>query len=540
LLLSLLLLIALGTWSHLQPSVVIAFNNAGLSSLKYGGVEYLGFGDLRLEQAAFQPLDGPLVAGDVAGTTTVDAAARRVTRHLAWGSITVYYAASFNRLNMSVTVENRSAQTLQGIWLQPLGLQFPTRVREYDGNTPLLTNPAGQPAVVRLSCASGTVVLASEDGAKPVQIGFPWALDRPKNMLFPLSINTARVHSFPDNSPFIRRAIPAGQSDSFSLSLRFGPPGATTAMLAGDIYQEFAAHFPALLHWTDRRAIGALFLSTAATKWPTNQRGWLQDPKVDITTDSGVADLKRRVLTYADTSISILKKMNAQGMITWDIEGQEYPHAASYIGDPRMFETLAPEMSGIADEYFKRFRDAGLRVGVCIRPQRAVLASDRSRVTQVPVEDPTQLLTEKVLYAKKRWGITLFYVDSNVNADDRNAIDAGVFQRLAAAFPDVLFVPEHSQWQYYAYTAPYRELRQGNASTDSEIRSIYPDAFSVVYTADGPIDRRYHDLLEGVKHGDLLMFRGWFDDPQNTKDGHIYEQARQTALSWGITRLIAR
>ena len=33
--------------------------------------------------------------------------------------------------------------------------------------------------------------------------------------------------------------------------------------------------------------------------------------------------------------------MNAQGMITWDIEGQQFRHATTYIGDPRLVETLA-------------------------------------------------------------------------------------------------------------------------------------------------------------------------------------------------------
>ena len=51
--------------------------------------------------------------------------------------------------------------------------------------------------------------------------------------------------------------------------------------------------------------------------------------------------------------------MNAQGMITWDIEGQEYPHATSYIGDPRKVSLLAPEMEPMADAYFAKFRRGG-------------------------------------------------------------------------------------------------------------------------------------------------------------------------------------
>jgi hypothetical protein len=428
-----------------------------------------------------------------------------------------------------VNVHNRSSNALDGIWFEPFGLRFPERVREYDGSVPLITNSVGQPALVRTSFASGAVVVASEDGGKPVQIGYPWALDRPNNTLFPLSINTGRVSSLPDSYPTIRRPIPAGGDESFSFSLRFGPPEATIAALARDVYEKFATDFPPLLKWLDRRPIAALFLSTSAAGWAANPRGWLQDSTIDTATPAGVANFRRRVLAYADGSIAILRKMNAQGMITWDVEGQQYPHAISYIGDPRVFETLAPEMRGVADEYFKRFRDAGLRVGVCIRPQRLEVMDGGVVRGQAPVTDPTDLLMEKVRYAQKRWGATLFYVDSNVNGDDLNPIDAAVFQKLAAAFPDSLFIPEHSRMRYYAYAAPYRELRQGHASTAADVRAVYRDSFSVIYTADGPIDQRYDDLVAGVKGGDVLLFRGWFDDPQNAKDRSIYLKAREPA-----------
>ena len=98
----------------------------------------------------------------------------------------------------------------------------------------------------------------------------------------------------------------------------------------------------------------------------------------------------------------------------------------------------------LADDYFKKFLDAGLRTGVCIRPQQLVVSADGSTAQQVPVADPMQLLIAKATFAHNRWGTTLFYVDSNVNATDPNPIDASIFQKLAATFPDSLFMPEHS------------------------------------------------------------------------------------------------
>ena len=508
-----------------QSEVSIGWDSKGLNSLRYGGVDYLGFGDLQVNQVVLRHAHEIVNDVDTTGVITIDPAKNTLTRDFPWGKIVVEYQPSGNRLDGKVEVSNRSENTIDELWIQPLGLRFPSKIREYDGTTPLLTNTLGQPAVIQASYDGGVLVLASHDG-KPLQIGFPWSSDRPAATQFPLSINTGRVNMFPNSTPTIRRPIAPHASDTYTFSLRFGDRGASHATLASDVYRDFAAEFPPTLVWPDRRPIGALFLSTAAAGWPNNPRGWLQNGKLRVDTEEGIDLLKARILEYADGSIANLKQMNAQGMITWDIEGQQFPHATSYIGDPRAFETLAPEMRGIADDYFRRFRDAGLRVGVCIRPQKLVISSDRTSAHQIPVDDVTALLIDKATYAKKRWGATLFYVDSNVNPDDLNPMDAAVFKKLAAAFPDALFLPEHSRMLYYAYTAPIQELRQGHALTDPLVRSLYPKAFTTIYTADGPIDARHADLVSGVKQGDILMFRAWFNDSGNQKDSEIYKEAQ--------------
>ena len=90
---------------------------------------------------------------------------------------------------------------------------------------------------------------------------------------------------------------------------------------------------------------------------------------VDVATDAGRATLKKRLMDYADRSIRILKDLDAQGMIVWDVEGQEFTYAVGYVGEPR---SLPGDIDAIIDEFFKKFTDAGLRVGVTIRPQRAM------------------------------------------------------------------------------------------------------------------------------------------------------------------------
>lgn len=509
-----------------QSNVSIQFGSNGLSSLKHNGIEYLSYGDPRLDMLQFTGTGGQLVNGDVSGSISVDATNRRVTRTSSWGAMVLDYTPGPDRLTVAVTIRNNSAEAIQGIWFEPLGLHFPSSVSEYNGSIPLIVNTVGRLAVQPMSYSGGTMILVAEDVAKPLQIGFPWAFDGNRST-FPLTLNTGRVSSLPDSYPLIKRPIPAHASDSFTFSLRFGPAGSTKDTLAGDMYGRYAAVFPQTLNWPDRRAIGALFVSTADTKYPNNPRGFFLDPNLNVFTPAGKAELWSRMMAYADYSIGVLKSMNAQGMIMWDIEGQQFPHAISYVCDPRQVGTLAPEIDGITDAFFKKFRDAGLKVGVCLRPQDFRLAADGKSAQQVSVDDPTALLMDKVRYAHDRWGATIFYVDSNVNEKDPNPTDAEVFAQLLAAFPDVLFIPEHQNLRYYAYTAPYDELRQGVTTTSADVRAVYPKAFTTIYTADGPLSEQRDNLVNSVKKGDVLLFRGWFEDPQNAIVKTIYALAGQ-------------
>ena len=87
-------------------------------------------------------------------------------------------------------------------------------------------------------------------------------------------------------------------------------------------------------------------------------------------------------------------------------------------------------------------------------------------------------MLKKITYAHKRWGATLFYIDSTVQPNGA-VMDAAIFQRLAAAFPDSLLIPEESTPKYYAYTAPFQTfLFHKDLGTDPTARRYYPHAFS--------------------------------------------------------------
>ena len=528
--------------------VTVAFGGNGLSSLRCGGQELLWVNPDAGANGAFtgsafwvsrvtlRGADGKDVTLDGGGPSKVvtDASGGTVTRTFAWGRVRGRFIPLGSRLGLTLTVTDASLDlTVQSIVIQPFWLRFPQRPTEYAQEYPLVTASRDEPGIITASYGAATLAVCNEDFTLPLLVGFPFALDRPNDTEFPL-----RVSSGPENgpndllAPYLVRPIAPGHSDTYTLSLRFGPAGIEADALTSELDRLYAAKYPQTLHWPDRRPLGYLMLSSSVPHRAggKNPRGWFNnDPDIDVTTEAGRAAFAKRLTDYADNSIRVLKPMNAQGMITWDIEGQEYPHATSYVGDPRKVSLLAPEMEPLADAYFARFRKAGLKVGVCIRPQLITKAAGggASQHDQADMADVTRTLIDKALYANTRWGCTLFYVDSN--GDPNVPYPASVFENVADALArqgiNALLMPEHKKVRYYGTTAPYAELRGGNFGTPDRIRRVYPGAFTVLCTSDGDLDGHHADLVNAVKGGDILLFRAWWDDPQNAKVKAIYAEA---------------
>nr|MBA3847064.1 hypothetical protein [Planctomycetota bacterium] len=399
--------------------------------------------------------------------------------------------------------------------LQLLELTLPGAMQEYDGITPRMSINRDEPTIIIATFAGGRVALCNDEIGRPLALGFPVANDRPGHTRFPIYADTGRRDWLPDSMGSIDRPLHPGCADRYRVSLRFGDETASTDQLAGDVVARFRAAHPPALAWPDRRPIGSLHLSSSVPHLAANPRGWLgNDAAIDTTTDEGRADLASRLTAHVDGTIVELARVGAQGVIIWDIEGQEHPHATSYIGDPRQ---LPPEMEPIADGLFARLTAAGLRTGLCIRPQVPVRGAYTGDVHQaeVPTHEIARVLNEKIAHARARWGCTLFYVDSNVTGPGWRITDPAIFRQVAAANPDVLLIPEHETCAYWATTAPYHELRQGWTGTPDSVRAIYPDAFSVVYVSDGDTAGRRAELIAAVQRGDVLLFRGWWPDPFN-------------------------
>jgi len=141
-------------------------------------------------------------------------------------------------------------------------------------------------------------------------------------------------------------------------------------------------------------------------------------------------------------------------------------------------------------------------------------------------QQAAQVLKDKLAYAKKRWGCTLFYIDSTVVVTGES-LDPDVFKTVANAYPDVLLIPENESMRYFAYSAPLNSyMHHKVTSTPIGARMLYPKAFSVLLTSDQGDRSEDHDaLITAVRNGDILVFNGWCNNDGVTKIKKLYEEA---------------
>ena len=480
----------------------------GLDSLSFNGQSLLvspESGELQPQKSVFRavldallPRSSPQVATPSKQTDTVDLS-------YPWGRVSCAYGKQDDRITMRIEVSNTSSEPLNEFSVRLMELNFP---RVPDGGTleagmfgfgfkgpewPLNRWPPSIPStadprfvvpIVRADFGTGALNFCSDD--LELSVGISHTTNPPDATRYPLVITC--------------RDIKPGVSKAFNVSLRFGPAGARVQDLSGDVLERYAKKYPFQVNWKDRRPIGAIFLAGPQINVASNPRRWTMNfGEIDVTNDKGKAAFRAALLKLADNSVQVLKDTGAQGMITWDPEGEEFI-GACYYGDPRLVPTLAPEMEfkndgakSAIDEYFEKFRAAGLKVGVCIRPQQIEVVDGKPVHHAAEDEHAAQILRERIAYAKRRWGCTLFYVDSTATA--YGALNPDVFKAVADAYPDVLLIPENESMRYFAYSAPLNSyVHHKITSTPVGARLVYPNAFSVLMAPEGdrPED---HDAL---------------------------------------------
>lgn len=482
-----------------------------------------------------------------------DANAKAWTYSFVWGSIQVSFQQTGNTLDMNVTETNNgnSGVILDGAAIYPLALHLPVLpVGFNDPSYAQLTYNTTGPSVTLADYGSGEVAAVVPDASKPLYSGF--LPSGGSGVGYTTLISGTAPDGLASFQPHIDRPVLPGQTDKFTVSLRFAPSGTAVGMLAADAYASWAATWPPQINWTDRRIIGTAYLASSPQGDPSKPGGFPNNPRryfndsnaadFDVRTPAGLSKLQTRVLQQAQNTVVNLQRLNAQGVITWDIEGEQYPQVTSYVCAPDQIAQVAPEMESavtdttspykgmkLDDAYFKTIRDAGFRVGLCIRPQHFTVAADgTAQQVYLPDAQIVAEITRKMKYAHDRWGATLFYIDSTVESNGA-VLDAGLFQQAATALPDSLLIPEETTPKHYAYTAPFETfIFHGDLGTDLSIYNYYPKAFSANLINDvdpNVLAAHQAQLTASVKRGDVLMVHADYWQANNPTVMQIYADA---------------
>ncbi len=510
------------------------------------GVQTIAYNGTTLENTALFPADTfhiwHLKATDLAGNVlssgqtgwgesnngeSWNSQTKTETYSFSWGSIATQFVQNGSNLDIVVTENNNTGSgiILDGAEIFPFALHFPVDPAGFHGYTQYAITTTA-PGVSAADFGTGIVTAVLPKESQALYGG--WKVQG-TSTYSPILTSTA-----PDGLaaflPHNDIPVQPGSSFTYTASLRFTPEG-TPAMVT-DAYASFAATYPSQMTWTDKRILGTAYLASSPTGggditqpggFPTNPRRYFNDASVDITSAAGLQAFQTRMLAQAASNVSNAKNLNAQGVITWDLEGEQYPQTTSYVCSPDQIATIAPEMDStitdhtspfygqkLDDAYFKTMTNAGLRVGLCIRPQRFTLGPNgtASQVTLTGNAAIIANLETKARVANSRWGVTVFYVDSNVDAYG-GTLDPAIYQQLITDLPQMLFVPEESTPRYYAYSAPfYTFIFHGDLGTPASILSLYPHAFGanlINDVAPSTLAAATPQLTQSVAQGDILM-----------------------------------
>ncbi len=491
---------------------------AGLSSLKLGEQELLASGRVSARKATFRTGDEPAVETNDIPKEQFDAATHTLTLTYPWGSVCVAYQVAGGTLTQTVSATNASDKTLQEIALKLAELKLPGKLawpKVYPGAfgplmAPRQHNNVDAPTLLPVQFDGGLLVACNEQPDPPATTELNESKDGV--VQFGLDSGDGRM---PFDDVYLRRPVAPGKTDQYKVSLRFAPANADPLVVAQDICQAYGKAHPITLHWPDRRPIMPVFPGGGLPVPQAIERA--QDPNLMAEPNQVDPKFRKDMLAKADGIIKGARGLDAQGIIVWEIEGTANPHPITYIGDPRLTRWLNPQMDLVADEFFQKIREANLRTGVCLRPSRVIYDAKGNKITHSygAAKDPFSELSDKIEYCRKRWGCSIFYVDTNGSyrnrTKDPNAqwtwglLAPDAWRRLNEKFPDVLIIPELGAPIQYAYCGQYAEIRMGSRGGPELVRAVWPGAAQVLCFQDNDPVEEYPMLLRATINGDMFL-----------------------------------
>jgi hypothetical protein len=548
----------------------------GPTSLTYNGTEYnwpVGF----ISYEYWTPPTGPegghvasTIAGKSAAGSTLSQSYVTDAQHK-WQLDATYSGAGTNTLQIDFTITNQATTDILRPQFTPLAWNLPgptTGQCAWDLWWPLngVSYPAG-------FLTQGTTSMAWWVEPANAYIQSQTTCSGPTQTKFTIQFLTKNT-----NGPVLyTETLKPGEQKHWRLNFRFGDSTKTAMTLAPEAASSYAAAFPFIVPLKDRRPIGRVMITNPNTN---RSNCTAQNPRCynfsffpDALGDP--AGFRNAALAFANRTVSILNGLTnrPQGVIIWDLEGQEFLQTFSYVGDPEHLPQLAPEMDAIADEFIGTFKNAGYKVGLTLRPQKFLLGSTlpatcsynlnatlrdvfvntagtpmyRGYICNAPntwvqegqgkpgvqtdpvsYQDLFDTLSRKIQYAQNRWGATLFYVDSDGWSSDGQLLTPQIWRDLVAKFPNVTFFPEHRQYGSYGAASAYngdQPLQIWETETIPEL--LWPSLPFTLTVIDesGSFGAHQATAIDGVRKGDMLLFDSWAAFPGVAGTDAIYSAA---------------
>lgn len=516
--------------------------------------------------------------------------AKEIEHTYNWGKTTTAYNLDDDCLRIKISVRNQADLPIANFRFNMLDLHPESSLDKLDEGDVRVTHD--RPTAIGLKTDIGQIFASYESFQPPIRFGFGAATgDEDSDPTYPLLAAGGVKATMPGELVLARKGnpqIPPGETLELEFALRFADIDERRNWVLRNFYKDYQEFLSPTLEWPDNRPIGAVYIFQEFGKEGpqfgvegTNPRR-LWSPlldSVDVLSPHGRAFIRRALRKTAYDTVETLEKMDAQGMILWNMEGGY--HSTGWVGAPRMLPILVPELNDAIDDYFQIIRDAGFRVGVTIRHPQLRWRGDgwvQGVGNANPDSDPlldnfhelvpdhtpwwqvypiTQRLSRKIEYAKNRWGCTIFFYDTNNvlryygGNDQKKVTDnpAGhVYRKLIEEHPDVLIIPEFykkrgTHINHLAYTAPYGQTGYGRVLPKWEeefTRDLIPGYFGFNYVHDSGGDpwKPRRDRIHEVVWGEILGVDGWSFNHKQHAVSEYYRQGR--AKQQRITSLARR
>jgi hypothetical protein len=389
-------------------------------------------------------------------TTELDPKTSTATRRYDWGALKARYHRDGDALRMTLSIQNATERPIASFRIHLAKLALTDVLVDRKGNIrPELAR--NRPVAVALGAGEKDIYASYETFWPPVYFGPEETIEERKGPdIYPLVVSgnvlEPEVGELVVPSKGIPR-VPAGETLELEFALRLVDRGTPRHAALASFYEDYRDHLGPMTDWPDNRPAGATYLLAEWGKEPTkagvdgiNPRRWHFSVKmatVDIFSPQGEDIIRRGMRGLGRSAVGYLDFVGGQGSVLWNMEGAY--HSTGFVGDPRMLPIMNPEMDEAVGDYFEGIKDPGYRVGCCIRhPQPRYSGTDkRGRWTQGvgnvnpnydyvqdnyaekylakyphypwwTVYPVAERLSDKIEYAKKRWGATLFYYDTSI------------------------------------------------------------------------------------------------------------------------------